>query len=103
MNFNYAITEINYLTETAYSVLTRNYISNMKTLKIMLIKLTLVTLLWLLAGNVFAHPGGHYHKGDVLNSWTLTNGQIVMGNFSKGYGDQLVLEQLGGKLIYVSV
>ena len=75
----------------------------MKTLKIMLIKLTLVTLLWLLAGNVFAHPGGHYHKGDVLNSWTLTNGQIVMGNFSKGYGDQLVLEQLGGKLIYVSL
>ena len=52
---------------------------------------------------VCAHPGGHHHKGDVLNSWTLANGQIVMGNFLKGNSDQLVLQQLGGKLISISV
>ena len=75
----------------------------MTKLKMTLVKLTLVALLCLSVSILSAHPGGHYHKGDVLNTWTLANGQTVMGNFSQGYGDQLVLEQLGGKLIYISV
>lgn len=68
-----------------------------------MIKLTFTVLICLSVNTVCAHPGGHFHKGDVLNNWTLLNGQIVKGNFLKNNGDQIVLEQLGGKLIYIPV
>lgn len=51
--------------------------------------------------NIQAHPGGHYHKGDgiILNSWQLKNGHSVLGNFSMGKDDYIVLEQEDGKLL----
>ena len=52
---------------------------------------------------LFAHPGGHYQTGDVLNTWTLANGHIIRGNFTMGKGDNILLEQLGGKLITIPI
>ena len=75
----------------------------MNNLKKTLVKLTLAALFCFSVNSLFAHPDGHYHNGDVLNTWTLPNGQTISGNFSQGNGDQLMLEQLGGKLIMISV
>jgi hypothetical protein len=48
-----------------------------------------------------AHAGKHYQKGDILNSWGLANGKTIRGNFARNNGDQIVLEQLGGKFISI--
>ena len=48
-----------------------------------------------------AHAGGHFQKGDILNSWGLANGQTVTGNFSRSNGNEIILEQFGGKFISI--
>ena len=75
----------------------------MKNLKKTLVKTIFALSFCFSVSTMFAHPGGHYHAGDKLNSWTFANGQTICGNFSQGNGDKLVLEQLGGKLITISV
>ena len=50
---------------------------------------------------LYAHAGGHYQKGDILNTWGLANGQTIAGNFSRSIGDVIILEQSGGKFISV--
>ncbi len=67
------------------------------------VKLMIVILACIFTNSANAHSGGHYQKGDVLNNWTLLNGQTVKGDFLKSKGDQIVLEQLGGKLISIPV
>ena len=54
----------------------------------------LVHLLLLCSIFSFAHPGGHYHKGDgtIFNTWTLKNGTIIKGNFLMGKDDFIILE-----------
>ena len=51
----------------------------------------------------FAHGGGHYHKGDLLDSWTLSNGEIIKGNFAISKDNYVVLEQLNGKSIVIAM
>ena len=51
----------------------------------------------------FAHEGGHYHKGDILDSWTLLNGEVIKGNFAMSKDNNIVLEQLDGKSIVISI
>ena len=48
-----------------------------------------------------AHAGGHYQKGDILNTWSLANGQTITGNFSRSIGNVIILEQSGGKFISI--
>ncbi len=45
-----------------------------------------------------AHPGGHFQKGEVLNSWRLKSGEIVTGNFSFAKDDKIFLEQISGNI-----
>ena len=49
------------------------------------------------------HVGGHYHSGDgtVFNSWTLKNGQHVLGNFMYSNGRQIFVEANEGKIIAI--
>jgi YHYH protein len=53
----------------------------------------------------FAHPDGHFHKGDgtVLNNWILKNGDIIKGNFSMGRDGIIMLEQEEGKMVKISI
>ncbi len=66
-----------------------------------------LVLAYLLLHNttVFAHTGGHYHKGDniVLNTWRLKSGEIVKGNFSFARDNKIYLEQEEGLIIPVSI
>lgn len=50
--------------------------------------------------NLFAHSGGHYHKGDasILNTWRLKSGEAVKGNFSFAKDNKIFLEQEEGVL-----
>ena len=48
-----------------------------------------------------AHPGGHFHEGDVLTTWHLKNGNTVSGNFSMGKNNFIILEKLDGKILKV--
>jgi hypothetical protein len=52
----------------------------------------------LLSQKMNAHPGGHYHKGDgnVLNTWRLKSGKIILGNFSFSRENRIFLEQEDG-------
>lgn len=52
----------------------------------------------LLVSKVIAHEGGHFHKfsDNYLNSWELTDGTIVKGNFSMLKGGLVYLEQYDG-------
>jgi hypothetical protein len=52
---------------------------------------------------LFAHEGGHFHKGDgaVMNTWQLENGKVIRGNFSNGDKYFVYLEQEEGKIIAV--
>ena len=69
--------------------------------------LIFLVLAYLLLHNttVFAHTGGHYHKGDniVLNTWRLKSGEIVKGNFSFARDNKIYLEQEEGLIIPVSI
>ena len=69
--------------------------------------LIFLVLTYLLLHNttVFAHTGGHYHKGDniVLNTWRLKSGEIVKGNFSFARDNKIYLEQEEGLIIPVSI
>ena len=49
----------------------------------------------------FAHVGGHSSKENILNTWSLANGQTVVGNFSRGNGSEIILEQAEGKFITI--
>lgn len=51
------------------------------------------------------HVGGHYHSGDgtVFNSWTLKNGQHVLGNFMYSNGRQIFVEANEGKIIAIQM
>ena len=60
-------------------------------------------VLFFIGINVSAHNGGHYHTRDMLNTWTLANGEIVKGNFSMSKGTDIVLEQLGGRLVVIPI
>ncbi len=59
--------------------------------------LFLLSLLFL-SPPLFAHPGGHYQKGDgtVFNAWQLKNGKIIIGNFSFYKDHKIFVEQEGG-------
>jgi hypothetical protein len=52
-----------------------------------------------------AHVGGHYHSGDgtVFNSWTLINGQQILGNYMYSKGDQIFVEANEGKIIAIQM
>ena len=50
-----------------------------------------------------AHTGGHFQRGDILNSWSLANGKTIRGNFSKSIEDKIILEQFGGKFISIPI
>lgn len=69
------------------------------------LKLMMVHLLLLCSIFSFAHPGGHYHKGDgtIFNTWTLKNGTIIKGNFSMGKGEFIILEQEEGRLLKIPI
>jgi len=49
---------------------------------------------------IFAHPGGHYQKGDgnIYNTWRLNNGEVVKGNFSFTKEDKIFIEQENGSI-----
>jgi hypothetical protein len=53
-------------------------------------------LLWPLF--VQGHAGGHYAKGDLLKIWHLQNGQYIEGNFAYGNFENIIVEQMHGKL-----
>ena len=63
------------------------------------------TLSFLLINSVDAHEGGHYHKssGSYLNSWELSDGTIVKGNFSMVKNGVVCLEQFDGQYINLPV
>ena len=69
--------------------------------------LIFLVLAYLLLQNttVFAHTGGHYHKGDniVLNTWRLKSGEVVKGNFLFARDNKIFLEQEEGLIIPVSI
>lgn len=49
-----------------------------------------------------SHPGGHYTDGVevFLNSWTLNNGEIIKGNFSRADTFNLYLENEQGSFLF---
>ncbi len=53
--------------------------------------------------NVNAHSGGHYTIKDKLNTWLLSNGTIIKGNFLKCDDTAIILEQLEGKQITIPI
>jgi uncharacterized membrane protein len=57
-----------------------------------------ITICLLGSTNLFAHSGGHYHKGDgiILNTWRLKSGEAIKGNFSFAKDNQIFLEQEEG-------
>ena len=59
----------------------------------------------LLVKTTSAHEGGHYHSGDgtVFNSWTLTNGNHIQGNFMFSRDGVMYLEGNEGKVVKVSI
>jgi hypothetical protein len=58
----------------------------------------LLVCLLLQSVNLFAHPGGHYQKGDgiILNTWRLKSGEVIKGNFSFARENTIFLEQEQG-------
>lgn len=58
----------------------------------------LLVFVVLFSSEVMSHPGGHYTGGgDVfLNSWALSNGEIIKGNFSRADAFNLYLENEKG-------
>ena len=66
---------------------------------------TLIIFLIVPSGKLFAHEGGHYHTTDkdILNSWLLKDGKTILGNFSSGNEDHIILEQYEGKLLHVAI
>ena len=70
-----------------------------------ILKIILVPILLLCSIISFAHPEGHFHKGDgtVLNNWVLQNGEVIKGNFSMGKDGFILLEQDAGKMIKIAV
>lgn len=69
------------------------------------IKRLFCCLLILSISNIYAHPGGHYHKkdGTVFNIWQLKTGEQIKGNFSMGNSQYIVLEQEEGKLVKLPI
>jgi YHYH protein len=66
----------------------------------------ILTPIFLLSSIVlFAHPDGHFHKGDgtVFNNWILKTGEVVKGNFSMGRDGIIMLEQEEGKMVKIAV
>ena len=63
----------------------------------------LIVLCFMNNNSALAHAGGHYHQGDILNTWSLANGQQIRGNFSRIEGNQMILEQTEGRLIAVPI
>ena len=61
--------------------------------------------LLLLCTKMFAHPGGHYHKGDgtVFNTWRLNSGELIKGNFSFAKDNKIFLEQADGILKSIEI
>lgn len=53
----------------------------------------------------FAHPGGHYHKGDgtVFSCWQLKTGEVIKGNFSSVGNGSVILEQEEGRLVEIPI
>jgi hypothetical protein len=69
------------------------------------LKTILVPILLLCSIVSFAHPDGHFHKGDgtVFNNWILKTGEVVKGNFSMGKDGIIMLEQEEGKMVKIAV
>jgi hypothetical protein len=66
---------------------------------------TLFFCLLLSSTLTYAHPGGHYQKGDdtVFNNWQLQNGEIIKGNFSFYKNNAIYLEQEGGSIKSIQI
>ena len=62
-------------------------------------------VVFFLVKNTSAHIGGHYHSGDgtIFNSWTLTNGNHIQGNFMFSRDGVMYLEGNEGKVVKVSI
>jgi hypothetical protein len=65
--------------------------------------LLLIFILALVSNAAFAHPGGHYHQHDHLNSWQLKNGNKIEGNFSFAENGMVFLEQLDGHFMSLPI
>ena len=63
----------------------------------------LITFFCIYSQLLSAHVGGHFTKGDILNTWELANGKIIAGNFFRSNGDEIILEQFGGKFISIPI
>jgi hypothetical protein len=62
------------------------------------LKFLLVFFVLIISINLFAHEGGHYHKGDgiTLTTWNLKTGEKVQGNFFFAKDEQILIEQTEG-------
>jgi hypothetical protein len=62
------------------------------------LKFLLVLFVLIISINLFAHEGGHYHKGDgiTLTTWNLKTGEKVQGNFFFAKDEQILIEQTEG-------
>lgn len=72
----------------------------MKNFKFLFILFTI-----LLSSNLWAHEGGHYHKGDGINlkTWNLNTGEKVSGNFFLAKDDKIFIEQEEGIIKSINI
>ncbi len=61
--------------------------------------------LLLLSTKTFAHPGGHFQKGDgtIYNSWRLNTGEVIKGNYSFAKENIIFLEQEDGSIKSIEI
>jgi hypothetical protein len=61
--------------------------------------------LLLLSTKMYAHPGGHYQKGDgtIFNTWRLNSGEVIRGNFSFAKENKIFIEQENGILSSIEI
>ena len=69
------------------------------------LKIIFVFFVLMISINLFAHEGGHYHKGDgvTLTTWNLNNGQKIQGNFFFAKGEQILIEQAEGVIKSINI
>jgi len=65
----------------------------------------LFILITCLHSPVHSHPGGHYRTGDgsQFNTWRLSNGQQIKGNFYAYHQNKIILEWVNGQLFTLSI
>jgi hypothetical protein len=69
------------------------------------LKIIFVFFVLMISINLFAHEGGHYHKGDgvTLTTWNLNNGQKIQGNFFFAKDEQILIEQAEGIIKSINI